>query len=103
MGDVADFEENRNMALTQRMRSARASGHMPMWEVKTLQLPDDEDKYVTEGSAATTTASPPLASHVTSSDSSLSYKFSITVIALAVIAAVVVIARMLIHRSTYQY
>lgn len=109
MMNVANFEANRHEVLSQRMRSAKATGHMPMWGVQTIALPDDGDSSPTpavdlgasvgkegrgQGSgAASTSARPP----------ALMSQMTLTIVVLASIAAIAVLVQMLRHRATYKY
>lgn len=48
MASVADFEASRHEALTQRMRSAKVSGHVPQWQTAMtfMDAPDNETNVV---------------------------------------------------------
>lgn len=85
---VADFEATRNEALTQRMRSARAEGKIPMW-----QRQEEEEVPAPPEPVAEPPATPgPDASQL-----------SLVVCVLAAAAGVALLVQMVGHRAQYNY
>lgn len=91
--DLASFQANRNETLTRRVRSARATGQVPLWPVSETAMDETEPEESKPAAAAPPADAPtPLGS-----------KLALTAGVVAVLVAIVVALGMAMHRATYKY
>ena len=102
--NAADFEASRHEMLSRRMRSAKATGHVPSWPVS-----DASDADVAAANAGTENSlmqeavveeQPPRDELAAPSPAS---QCALLICVLASIAAAIVVTQLIIHRDRYQY
>ena len=104
---LADFRASRDEVLTRRMRSAKATGVVPMWptvpdhttalepELMLTTIPGEVHAPSTLGDTSPGTAAPDPAMHTT--------QWALAVGIVAILLAIVLVVLMMDHRAKYSY
>lgn len=100
MSEIAEFQSSRDEVLSRRMRSAKAAGQAPQWNLLDMDETPREELVPAEKLPGKEISSP---DEVVATPLGEVSKWMLTIAMLSAVAAGIVVALMMAHKSKYEY